>query len=181
VRAANGAVTEEEAAMADDDKKQNGEKDAGKKGGEDVAAEVVPEAPEGVDIEGAAGEGSGEPEPDHTEANEGSKDTDAGKPEIRPAIGLETLAKMSRGMTGQIHLHFRDRDVVVIGDGGAAAELFDQFANHRAPDAFAPTRASWLSSWFSYDPKELLGVSWYPADLTPERRPVIDPFVPKLA
>jgi hypothetical protein len=170
--------------MADDDKKKNGEKETGKEGGGETPPEVVPEVAEAAGLEGAEGESIGETEPEETEAASDSGDSDAGepdpKPESRPAISLEILTRLSRGQSGQIHLHFRDRDVVVIADGAAAAEVFRLFANRRTPDAFAPSQTSWLSSWFSYEPTELLGITWYPMDLAPERRPVIDPVVPGL-
>lgn len=108
---------------------------------------------------------------------------DAPTPGEETDVGPTIASDTANGLygLGELTLHFPARDVTLIVDGLAAAIAMDAFARRQRSSvpAFRVGQSSMRNSYFAFDLREALAVSWWPGISRPLERPIIDPVAPE--
>lgn len=132
--------------------------------------ETVDEADESSDYE---------PVSDGETTSDDTLDDEAEPSDFAPDPRALNVAVRNSMVIGQLVLHYPDRDVTVLLDGGAALRMLKMFQQRREgglADLLDPELSSASAGWVVLDLTQPLALSWLPL---PDKRPrtAVDPAV----
>ena len=148
----------------------------------DDALDTASEELDGDNTADQADEGSEhELNPDGVPTSDDALDNEEAEPsDFAPDLSGLPIAVRNSMVLGQLVLHYPERDVTVLLDGGAALRMLKMFQQRREgglADLLEPEVSSASAGWVVLDLAEPLAMSWLPGLQSKRPRTAIDPAV----